>query len=413
MLSTKPINEISFQDVVEFCSELNKENLFLEYKSEFPSNNSLAKEISAFANTNGGLLIIGVDDVDSIPRAPFEGFTPDQTNYEQKIEQILISRVKPPLFPQVKVTEQIDGKIFIVIRISESDITPHIIDTNKIYIRTGESSNPLDTASWDKALWLHDRRKKSISFREFLLNESEECFNSILGNRSVNLSSNEYKGIISAKILPLYPNNQSFIDLRELTDVCESIRFRINNTWHFPAFRVTRYNSIHHGINSIYFPHIENQNNPSAGDNFEYLYFNKFGHFAWILNETRLNNDGSRLMYLSWLFEYILMFLHASNEYYKKLDYKGSCKLILEFEKLDGLIVNTQIHERQLRPENILSQRGSYSQEYDIDLVSYNDDFKNITKDMLEDVAWSLGASTLVKSNLIETYIENLVIESQ
>ena len=38
------------------------EGAYLEFKKTIPSPNKIAREIAAFANTNGGTLLIGVDD---------------------------------------------------------------------------------------------------------------------------------------------------------------------------------------------------------------------------------------------------------------------------------------------------------------------------------------------------------------
>ena len=60
MLFTKEITKITFEDVVNFCKEQMPESINLDYKEDFPRH--LEKTISAFANTMGGLIILGVED---------------------------------------------------------------------------------------------------------------------------------------------------------------------------------------------------------------------------------------------------------------------------------------------------------------------------------------------------------------
>src|SRR3989344_4922253 len=110
MIYTKPINEISYQDVIDFCSAGHSEGFILEYKKDFPSNNEIiAKTVAAFANTYGGLLIVGVNAPSGNPVAPFDGIIFDPAlKYEEKIQSIILSHIKEPVFPEVQVCDVVD-----------------------------------------------------------------------------------------------------------------------------------------------------------------------------------------------------------------------------------------------------------------------------------------------------------------
>ena len=71
MLLSMELEEISYSDVVEFCLEGKPEGIHLDYKREFPDD--LGKHIAAMANTLGGMILIGVDEEDERPKAPFIG----------------------------------------------------------------------------------------------------------------------------------------------------------------------------------------------------------------------------------------------------------------------------------------------------------------------------------------------------
>ena len=64
----KPIDEITFDDVRGFCSRQIAEFRRLEYKSQLPENRKIAREVAAFANTEGGLLVFGVYEEDRKPQ---------------------------------------------------------------------------------------------------------------------------------------------------------------------------------------------------------------------------------------------------------------------------------------------------------------------------------------------------------
>ena len=57
MLFTKPQNEITFADVENFCQEFG-EGVRVEYKREIKH---VPKIVSSFANTHGGVFIIGAE----------------------------------------------------------------------------------------------------------------------------------------------------------------------------------------------------------------------------------------------------------------------------------------------------------------------------------------------------------------
>src|SRR3954469_23695606 len=121
MLFTEPIATIEFEDVVRFCEAGNDEGFFVEYKREFPDTDKVAKSVAAFANTYGGLFIIGINAPNGKPIPPFEGFIfDDKQDYEQQIEQIILSHVHEPVFPDMQICSPRSGRTFIVVRVQES-----------------------------------------------------------------------------------------------------------------------------------------------------------------------------------------------------------------------------------------------------------------------------------------------------
>jgi predicted HTH transcriptional regulator len=56
---TKPLSQVGAVDLQELLQEQAIENLRLEFKSEIPDKDEMLKKLSAFANTFGGLMVVG------------------------------------------------------------------------------------------------------------------------------------------------------------------------------------------------------------------------------------------------------------------------------------------------------------------------------------------------------------------
>ena len=100
-LYTKKISEITFGDINNFVNINLKEDLRLDYKEDFPNN--LAKIVTAFANTAGGIILIGVranretnqpEEITGIPLAP---------GLEERATNITMGNIRPPISPEVTV----------------------------------------------------------------------------------------------------------------------------------------------------------------------------------------------------------------------------------------------------------------------------------------------------------------------
>jgi len=118
------------------------ESSTVEFKRKISSLQKISKEISAFANTKGGLIIIGVDD---------DGTIVGVSSEKEEIDQIITAcnfHIIPPVEPSFDIIS-LKKKDILIVYINESDNKPHKIieenpDTKKpikrAYIRVGESS---------------------------------------------------------------------------------------------------------------------------------------------------------------------------------------------------------------------------------------------------------------------------------
>jgi len=99
MLYTKPINEIAWDDIEDFCNQRITEGLHLDYKRDFPQK--LEKTISAMANTFGGIILIGVkEDDQSKPVVPITGIDLGR-GLSERVWNIILSNITPIVLPHV------------------------------------------------------------------------------------------------------------------------------------------------------------------------------------------------------------------------------------------------------------------------------------------------------------------------
>ncbi len=98
-----PIDEISFSDIDAFCHSGVREGVVLDFKRDIPSR--LDKTMAAFANTYGGIVLIGVDENPAgEPIVPIRGI-PLVPGLRERVIQIGLDAVHPPLIPEVKVVD--------------------------------------------------------------------------------------------------------------------------------------------------------------------------------------------------------------------------------------------------------------------------------------------------------------------
>lgn len=172
MIYTIPIDKISWSAVEAFCGQGIVEGAFLDYKIDFPAD--LARTIAAMANTRGGIIIVGVDEqADGKPVLPVAG-VPLQRGLAEKVTNIVLDSLTPPVFPEVAVCPNDSGtRAVVVIRIPESPESPHAIRSNtRVYLRTGNRSKPEDLATLDQIGWLQGRRTKAVDLREHVFGEA-------------------------------------------------------------------------------------------------------------------------------------------------------------------------------------------------------------------------------------------------
>lgn len=138
------------------------ENFHLEFKLEDENNEDFAKTIVCFANTDGGKILIGVDDSGKIVGVS------DIDKVMLRIDDIALNRCEPPVMI-FQETETIDDKPIVIVNIEKGSQRPYRTKTGHYYVR---SSNRCRQATREELLRIF-QSTKSLFYDELPVNTAE------------------------------------------------------------------------------------------------------------------------------------------------------------------------------------------------------------------------------------------------
>lgn len=130
------MNLIEFNDILE-----KGENSYIEFKRKVSTFEKIAKEVIAFANTKGGMILFGIDDDGKIYGVESEKAEIDL------IEESCRIYCNPPVTPRIEIFHH-KGKDIIIAAIPESIEKPHFLFEGnlkftkdaKVYVRVNDKS---------------------------------------------------------------------------------------------------------------------------------------------------------------------------------------------------------------------------------------------------------------------------------
>lgn len=134
-INGKEWNKLRLKDIQNYLLTIeDDETFFLEFKEENIRNNQLTKELSAFANSYGGYLFLGIDDSKKIVGCS------DKWS-ELKINGIICNGISPTPKFDIKKFKLENNKKLYVVRIEEGQHPPYITNDGYIYHRVSSSSD--------------------------------------------------------------------------------------------------------------------------------------------------------------------------------------------------------------------------------------------------------------------------------
>jgi predicted HTH transcriptional regulator len=150
-------------DPVEIAARIAQgEGKTLEFKRGLPRDDKIARTLAAFANTRGGLLLIGVGDTGELLGAP----RPRQTL--ERVREIAANGLEPALKVELGLVE-LAGKRIVCCSVPLSPARPHAVlhvdGEREVVTRSGSSNRAADGATL-KAILEQRTSKRSLDALE-------------------------------------------------------------------------------------------------------------------------------------------------------------------------------------------------------------------------------------------------------
>jgi len=355
-LLTKPMNQITYDDVVQFCALPNQgqpENQTLEYKGgdKLPTSRVIAKAASALANTFGGMLFLGVDENHDTGRPSGIPGVPADRDLGNQVSSILMDNIDPPLVPLPEIRaipfDSDPTRAVVVIRVAQSNATPHAVRNGNgnelFYVRVHSQSRPEDwdvSASLEKLEWLFNRRRKSESLHDRIRDEAldrielyyeRKIFPHFLDNQRPH-----GQGVFW--ILPLYPEGP-VTTVQELYDRCvrpstnEEQRLQIiePDCNDFPSYSWMIPTSIQDGVVGLTEVH------DTQVRSFEFNIYGMLLYQETLAYKLPAPLDETWSLNFTTLCQQLASFLQLASRFYDVVDPVGLLELHVTVMNLDGL----------------------------------------------------------------------------
>jgi hypothetical protein len=210
---TKPLSQLTTDDLQELLTDGAVENARLEFKLEVPSKDETLKKLSSFANTFGGFMVVGAKAKSADGRIEDLPGVDVVNGYKQKVVQWSFDGASPPL--TVEVSDPIpapaaNGKVCYVIYTGESDVAPHFLNGRKgVYVRIDEFSARFEARMADERelRQLFDRRKLIQERRAALLERARRRFEtySIIKRTTLATHPSEFGARLELCLVPRFP----------------------------------------------------------------------------------------------------------------------------------------------------------------------------------------------------------------
>ncbi len=381
-----PIDTIDYSAVVRFLATGVREGFALEFKSEFPPR--FEKFLAAFANTYGGIILIGVNETSTgAAQVPLKGIEL-RPGLRERVLQIGLDSVYPPILPEVRVVEfkstaelAEPDRAVVVIRVIESDVAPHAVDQRTtVYLRADNTSKGMERkATLEELEWFLNKRQRSREEKSRLIHAATERAKELRPRRRSRKQTEQYRdeGSMMSLTVPTFPRGP-LLDAKKMVCVVQNSKLDIPTTPNtLPVGRLQR---VAGGV--VFDGDYGSSEFQSQG-----LFLHEFDY--WWDYYGRAVQPGGRVVYPSFTASAIFGTLELSRRIYREMGYAG----VLDFRfQADGL-KNAAFAEpgrkytgevpRLLEPEVVVQRRFSVGE--------LEENLLNIARDCQSELYWAFG----------------------
>lgn len=150
------MNLETLDDIQRLIDSRIEESLTLEYKREVGNNKDLAKDISTFANTEGGYILYGIKAEDKVPTAIAWIIG---VGIEERIQNVTMTAIQPAVTGVriYRIPNPLkNSEAIYIAEVSKSGEAPHMAN-NRYFRRRGSSSVPMDDVEVKTAIFSSGR----------------------------------------------------------------------------------------------------------------------------------------------------------------------------------------------------------------------------------------------------------------
>jgi hypothetical protein len=391
-IHTKPISQLTTTDLEELLQANAVENIRLEFKRTDPSKDETLKKLSSFANTFGGLVVIGAQANSADGRLQaLPGIDPIQ-GYKQRIMQWSFDEVYPPLIVEVSDAIPVSGntgKVCYVISIAESDAVPHFLHNRKgVWIRTDEFSTRFDAqlANENEIRHLLDRRRLVRERRASLIERARNRFKTYLKKNHTGKSGEltSIGPLFEFRTIPRFPTK-----LLVAQEELQKIVFQNSIGWRgqiFPDFTRRQFAYQHESV-------IVLDALPQRESFFE---LNVWGLAYYGLHLQTKYHDAEGILTFE-LAGTILLYLRHATQMYQQLGYSGPVLLDMNLGSiLDVPLVHALYGFTQAGSSSPLDNDLELSIETTTQLLAENTE--GIAKDLYQSIYFAVNWPKLVET---------------
>ena len=353
------------------------------------------------SNRYGGLIIIGVEE-DSQTGLPsrYEGITNDGKQID-RIHQFA-NNVRPLPTYEVRTTDEVNGKVFLLVRISEGGAPPYTsVNDPTVYLRTGNITTPLERADVEIMHDLYAKRADAERLRQDNIARAQAVLLSLLEQQDLKrrqqlLHEEDPSGawrfclqelhenfrMLTAYFQPFYPHRELALP-REIDAALNEVRVtnRQDSGSFFPSLDMR---PMARGLYA--FRWIGNDVSFVADQVYANGCFLRSEHFGAVrepLADNIFMADIARMLYTTLLF---------GRKLYSRLGYSGLAQGALQLTGARGRRLSF-LSEREFHPLNPETVNASYIWPIEADTHQLSDDdwLRAYFCRTMREIYWDLG----------------------